>query len=76
LEVSNLLRDILLVEDNPVDALLMQRLVRRYENYRVCSATTLKESLAELVDTNIKLVLLDLCLPYCRGPGSIAQILR
>ena len=70
--------NILIIEDNPGDARLVQEALNGASNpaYRVEFADTLTTGLARLADGGIDAILLDLGLPDSQGPGALTLIGR
>jgi PAS domain S-box-containing protein len=70
--------NILIIEDNPGDARLVQEALNGASNpaYRVEWTDTLTTGLARLADGGIDVLLLDLGLPDNRGPGALTLIGR
>ncbi len=70
--------NILIIEDNPGDARLVQEALNGTANpaYRVEWADTLTTGLARLADGGIDAILLDLGLPDSQGPGALTLIGR
>jgi len=68
---------ILLIEDNPDDAELLERKLAKPDNakFAVTSATTLKEGLRLLAQEGTDLVLTDLGLPDSHGLDTITRVL-
>lgn len=69
---------ILLVEDNPADALLLQETLKRDSRTRFTStqAESLAQALAHLSAAPFDIVLLDLGLPDSQGPESLTRLLQ
>ena len=65
---------VLLVEDNPGDARLLQELLRSAPTVRVAWVETLATALARLAEPGVDLVLLDLGLPDSQDLDTVAQI--
>src|SRR4051812_31335045 len=69
---------ILLIEDDPDDALLIREILRRGPDAsglpQLESAETLTEGLARLEKGGVDLVLLDLSLPECRGIETLRRV--
>lgn len=70
--------DVLLVEDNPGDALLVTRALERVESatFRVRTAETLQDALEAVDEARPDAVLLDLSLPDSRGLATLTRLLR
>src|ERR1035438_10713060 len=70
--------NILIIEDNPGDARLVQEALNGASNpaYRFEFADTLTTGLARLADGGIDAILLDLGLPDSQGPGALTLIGR
>jgi DNA-binding response OmpR family regulator len=66
---------VLLVEDNPADALLVQSLLRQAGGIEVHTAPTLSAGLEDLVTFAVDVVLLDLNLPDTRGLATLSRLL-
>lgn len=68
---------ILLVEDNPVDALIVKRAFESLEpdRFELVHVATLQEALSSVNDAMFHAVLLDLGLPDSTGVGSIRKLL-
>jgi signal transduction histidine kinase len=66
---------VLLVEDNPADALLVQSLLRQAGGIEVRTAPTLSVGLEDLVTFAVDVVLLDLNLPDTRGLATLSRLL-
>ena len=68
-------RKILLVEDNPMDALLLRQMLAQvpHQPFEVECATTLAAGLQRLAAGGIQLVLLDLSLPDSQGLETCAR---
>lgn len=73
---SNLVRWVLLVEDNPDDVYLMRAGLHEWGDftYRLVDAPTLGEALALLEERFFDVVLLDLSLPDSFGPDGASKI--
>ncbi|MEZ4219836.1 MAG: response regulator [Polyangiaceae bacterium] len=72
--VSGELR-VLLVEDNPGDAVLVREWLRRSgEPHRIWHLTRVAEAVSMLGSTEVDVVLLDLKLPDARGPRAVEAI--
>lgn len=67
---------ILLIEDNPGDARLMQEYLAEpsFADFKLAHAATLKEGLERLSAGGIDLVLLDLTLPDCAGMETFTRV--
>jgi PAS domain S-box-containing protein len=68
--------NVLLIEDNPGDARLMQEYLAEpsFADFTLVHAATLKEGLERLGAGGIDLVLLDLTLPDCTGLDTFTRI--
>ncbi len=68
---------VLLIEDNLVDAQLTQDLLAEWtlDHFRVISVPTLSEGLLRLSKERFDAVLLDLSLPDAHGLGTVSQVL-
>jgi|WetSurMetagenome_2_1015567.scaffolds.fasta_scaffold72938_1 DNA-binding response OmpR family regulator len=67
--MNNILIKILLIEDNPGDALNILEMLKEGNdyNYKIFHTTRLDEGLKILVKDEFDLILLDLCLPDSTG---------
>ena len=71
------LREVLLVEDNAVDAQLIRRLLRRVtanSYYRITHVRTLSDALLCAEDLTPDVILADLNLPDSRGTDTVASL--
>jgi len=68
--------NVLLIEDNPGDARLMQEYLSEpsFADFDLAHAASLKEGIARLAAGGIDLVLLDLTLPDCTGLETFTRI--
>jgi len=69
-------RVLLLIEDNPGDAQLVNDLLGQpgAESFRIIHATTLRDALAKLSSTPVDVVVLDLRLPDCTGVDTVKTV--
>src|SRR5712691_1825874 len=67
---------VLLVEDNPGDATLIQEMLSEVEraDYRCQFADRLSTALAQLSSASVDVVLLDLSLPDSKGLGTLVKL--
>ena len=74
-EQSEIVR-VLLVEDNPADARLIQEMLAEVEDleFAVTNATRLSDGLERLAEGGIDLVLLDLSLPDAQGMATLQTV--
>ncbi len=71
------LREVLLVEDNLIDAQLVRRLLRRVTTasyYRITHVRTLTDALLSAEDFTPDVILADLNLPDSRGTDTVASL--
>ena len=68
--------NVLLIEDNPGDARLMQEYLSEpsFADFNLVHAASLKEGIDRLAAGAIDLVLLDLTLPDCTGIETFTRI--
>jgi PAS domain S-box-containing protein len=68
--------NVLLIEDNPGDARLMQEYLSEpsFADFKLEHAASLKEGLERLAASGIDLVLLDLTLPDCAGLETFTRV--
>jgi len=69
---------LLLIEDNPADALLLKYALAepRGESFRVTHVERIAEAIRCLADESFDVILLDLSLPDSRGIETVAQSTR
>ncbi|MGB9338972.1 MAG: EAL domain-containing protein [Polyangiales bacterium] len=69
-------REVLLVEDNRIDAQLIRRLLRRVSAsyYRITHVRTLKDALLSTEELTPDVILADLNLPDSRGTHTVASL--
>lgn len=67
---------VLVVEDNPGDARLIQEYLREQPALRVVSADTLAAALGQLTDPSMDVVLLDLGLPDSQGVDTVTRVVK
>ncbi|HLN24703.1 MAG TPA: HD domain-containing phosphohydrolase [Patescibacteria group bacterium] len=65
---------LLLVEDNPGDARLVQIMLRETGGFRLTCAASLAEARQSLLDSPPDAILLDLSLPDCQGMDTVDAI--
>ena len=70
------LRDVLLVEDNLIDAQLIRRLLRRVSSsyYRITHVRTLNDAVLSAEELTPDVILADLNLPDSRGTDTVASL--
>ncbi len=67
---------ILLVEDNPTDAMLVQMHIEKLNNFKIKAVEQLSEAISCLEKKDFQMVLLDLCLPDAVGLEGLIKIRR
>tara|TARA_R110002096_G_scaffold435826_2_gene663539 strand:- start:63272 stop:65464 length:2193 start_codon:yes stop_codon:yes gene_type:complete len=67
---------VLLLEDNPGDARLVQRMLSgsRASNYEVCHVERLEDGLRKLEQAEFQIILTDLSLPDARGMDGVTKL--
>ena len=67
--------DILLVEDNPGDARLIEETIKdkKFLNFHLKTAEKLSDGLKYLSENNVDIILLDLMLPDCKGLDTLEK---
>ncbi|MEI6854216.1 MAG: PAS domain S-box protein [Bacteroidota bacterium] len=75
---STLQRTILLIEDNPLDVILIREMLKQitWANYRLIASETLKDGCRQLKENTVDIVLLDLNLPDSTGKPTFDTLLN
>ena len=75
-EEEHEVRDVLLVEDNLIDAQLIRRLLRRVSSsyYRITHVRTLNDAVLSAEELTPDVILADLNLPDSRGTETVASL--